>query len=98
MEKCSPGAVALDPAILSEDESLKKLTEVLHHVVPLWLTVDEEVETNFLLEPDNEFNFFLDEVFILLLRDLAFCELGTCSTNLFGLLEVVMSIKRFQYD
>lgn len=94
MKKCLPRAVALDPAVLSEDEAVKEFTEVLHHVVPLRLAMNEKVETNFLLEPDNEFDFFLDEVVILFLRDLALGELGPSSTNLFSLLKGVLSVNR----
>jgi len=81
------GAVALNPSVLSEDKAVEKFTKVLHHVVTLRLAVDEEIEADPLLELNNEVDFLLDEVVILLLRDLAFGELSPSSTDLFSLRE-----------
>ena len=44
------GTIALDPAIFSEGESLELLAEVLDHVVPLKLAVDQHIETDVLLK------------------------------------------------
>ena len=46
----------------------------------------QEVKANILLELDDQINFFLDEIVVFLLSDLAFGELRTSCTNLFGLL------------
>ena len=82
----SPGTVALNPTVLSEDEAVEALTEVLNHVVTLGFTVDEKIETSLLLEADNALNLLLDEVVVLSLSDLPLGELSTSITDLLGLL------------
>lgn len=79
--------VALHPGVLGEDEALKLLSEVLHHVVAFGLTVHEQVEADALLEADNALNLFLDELVVLLRCDLLLVELSASSTNFLGLLE-----------
>lgn len=80
------GAVALDPTVLGEDEAVKALAEVLHHVVALRLAVDEDIEADPLLELDDALDLLLDELVVLLLSDLLLSELSTGSTDLLGLL------------
>ncbi len=78
--------VALDPSILGEDEAVKALAEILHHVVTLGLTVDEEVKAGLLLEANNGLNLLLDELVVFFLGDLLLAELSTSGTDLLGLL------------
>lgn len=85
-EKDSPRAVALYPSILSEDETVELLSEVLNHVVSLGLSVNEQVKTDLLLEADDSLDFLLDELLVLLLSDLTLAKFSTSLTNLFGLL------------
>ena len=66
---------------------MKLLAEVLHHVVSLGFTVNEQVEANFLLEADDALDLLLDEVVVLSLSNLALGELSTSSTDLLGLLK-----------
>lgn len=61
------------------------LSEVLDHVVPLGLSVDEEVESDPLLEGDDSLDLLGDEVVVLGGRDLTLAELGTSNTDLLGL-------------
>jgi hypothetical protein len=82
----------LDPRILREDEALELLAEVLHHIVALRLSVNENVESNLLLEADHSLDLVLDELLVLLLRDLALGELGTSLTNLLGLLQKIYEL------
>ena len=49
--------------------------------------MDEEVKTDALLEADDTLDLLLEEVLILLLRDLTLGELGTSSPDFLGLLE-----------
>jgi hypothetical protein len=86
-----PRTVALHPAILGEDKATEKLAEVLDHVVTLGLAVDEEVEADLLLETNNALDLLLQEVLVLGLAKLALGELGTCLTDLLGLLLEVWS-------
>ena len=72
---------------MGEDEAVKALTEVLDHVVTLGFTVDEQIETNLLLEADDALDLLLDEVVVLSLSNLALGELSTSSTDLLGLLK-----------
>lgn len=73
--------------MLSEDETIEAFTEVLNHVVTLRLSVDQEVKTNLLLEVNDGLNLLLDELLVLLLRDLLLSELGTSLTDLLSLLQ-----------
>ena len=81
-----PRTVALHPAVLGEGEALELLAEVLDHVVTLGLTVDKEVEANFLLESDNKLNLLLDEILVLGFSEFASAKASTSRTNLLGLL------------
>lgn len=49
--------------------------------------MDEEVKTDALLEADDTLDLLLEEVLILLLRDLALGELGTSRPDFLGLLK-----------
>jgi hypothetical protein len=82
-----PRTVALYPSVLSENEAVQLLSKVLDHVIAFSLSVYEQVETNALLETHNMFNFFLDELFILLWSDFFFGQLRTSEANLFCLLK-----------
>jgi hypothetical protein len=53
--------------------------------------VDEEVEADLLLETNNALDLLLQEVLVLGLAKLALGELGTCLTDLLGLLLEVWS-------
>jgi hypothetical protein len=83
----APGAVTLNPARLSEYESMQLLAEVLDHVIPLWFTVNEEIESNALLEAYDNLYFLLDEFLILRLGDFPLPKLSTSTADLFCLLE-----------
>lgn len=48
--------------------------------------MDEEVETDLLLEADNGLDLLLDELVVLLNGDLTLAELGTGLSDLLGLL------------
>jgi hypothetical protein len=84
-----PRTIALDPGVLSEDETVKKFTEVLNHVVPLRFPVDKDIQANALLEAHDMLDFFLNELFIFILGEFTFVKLGTGLTNLLGLLNIV---------
>ena len=79
------GSVRLDPTVGCESIAVKALTEVLHHVVTLGLTVDEDVKVKLLLDADNILNLLLNEALILLSGDLTLGELVTLDTDLLGL-------------
>ena len=79
--------VRLDPGVGGEDVTVEALTEVLHHVVTLGLSVDEDIEVKSFLLLDNELNLALDELLVLLGCDLALSELGASNTDLLGLRE-----------
>ena len=82
-----PRSVALNPGVLSEDETVKLFTEVLNHVIALRLSVDEKVKPDFLLETNDFLNLLLDELLILFLSELALAKLETRRTDLLGLLK-----------
>ena len=88
-----PRTVALDPSILGEDEALKLFSKVLNHVIALRLSMYQEVQTNLLLEANDDFDLFLDEIFVLRLRNLALAELSTSLTNFFCLLQMIISFQ-----
>ena len=78
-------AVALDPTVLGEDESIELFAKVLNHIVPLRFTVDEEIETDFLLEGNDGLDLLFDEGLVIFFGDLALAQLSTSATNLLGL-------------
>lgn len=61
-----PAAIGLDPRVLSKNESIQLLAEILNHVVPLRFPMYQKVQTNLLLETDDRVYFLLDEVVILI--------------------------------
>jgi hypothetical protein len=71
---------------LSEYKAIKLLAEVLNHVITLGFTVNEEIDSNLLLESNNSFDLLFDEFFILGFSDFTFTKLGTSLANFFGLL------------
>jgi hypothetical protein len=66
---------------------MQLLAEVLDHVIPLWFTVNEEIESNALLEAHDGLDFLLDEFLILRLSDFPLPKLGTSTADLLCLLE-----------
>lgn len=80
-------SVTLHPGVGGEDVTGETLTEVLHHVVTLRFTVDEDIEVKLFLDFDNLGNLLLDELLVLLSGDLTLGELVTLDTDLFGLRE-----------
>ena len=79
------GAVRLNPGVGGEDVTSEALTEVLHHVVTLGLTVDEDIEIELLLDLDDVLDLLLDELLVLLRGDLTLGELVTLDADLLGL-------------
>lgn len=81
------GAVRLNPGVGGENVTSEALTEVLHHVVTLGLTVDEDIEIELLLDLDDQLDLLLDELLVLLRSDLTLGELVTLNADLLGLRE-----------
>ena len=79
------GAVGLNPGVGGENVTSEALTEVLHHVVTLGLTVDEDIEIKLLLDLDNILDLLLDELLVLFRSDLTLGELVTLDADLLGL-------------
>jgi len=79
------GAVRLNPGVGGENVTGEALTEVLHHVVTLGLTVDEDIEIELLLDLDDLLDLLLDELLVLLRGDLTLGELVTLDADLLGL-------------
>lgn len=81
------GAVALDPAVLGEDESVEELAEVFDHVVALEFAVDEDVDAEVFLDADAFGDFLADEGVVGFLGDLAVFELEAGLADFGGLRE-----------
>lgn len=79
------GAVRLNPGVGGENVTSESLTEVLHHVVTLGLTVNEDIEIELLLDLDDLLDLLLDELLVLLRGDLTLGELVTLDADLLGL-------------
>jgi hypothetical protein len=77
--------VGLDPSVSGEGITVKTLTEVLDHVVTLWLTVDVDIKIKLFLDLDNVLNLLLNELLVLLGSDLTLGELVTLDTDFLGL-------------
>jgi hypothetical protein len=88
-----PRAVTLDPGILGENKAVQLFTKVLNHIVSFGFTVDQQVETNLLLESDDSLNLRLDEFFVFLFGDLFFAQFGTSLANFLGLLETEYELR-----
>ena len=88
-----PRTVALNPSILGKDKALELLSEVLNHVIALRLSMYQEIQTYLLLEANDGFDLFLDEIFVLRLGELALAELSTSLTDFFSLLYMIVSFQ-----
>ena len=86
MQDALPRPIGLNPGILREDKPVQLLTEVLYHVVPLCLTMNEKIKADLLLETDHFLNLLFYEVFVFGLRDFSFAKFGTSSSDFFRLL------------
>jgi hypothetical protein len=82
----------LNPTILGENKAMELLSKVLNHVIPLRLAVDQEVNTDPLLETNYRLDFLLDELFVLFLSDFLLVELRTSRTDFFSLLNPTMLV------
>lgn len=78
-------SVRLDPAVLGENVTVKSLTKVLDHIVSLGLTVHVDVEANLVLELDDVLDLLLNELLVLLGRDLTLGELVSVDSDILGL-------------
>ena len=65
---------------------MQLLAEVLNHVIPLCFTMNEKIESDFLLEAHDSLNFLFDEFLILRFGNFLLPELGASTTDLFCLL------------
>lgn len=81
------GTVRLNPSVGGESIAIKALTEVLNHVVTLWLTVDIDIEVKLLLDLDNIRDLVLNELLVLGSGNLTLSELVTLDTDILGLWE-----------
>lgn len=79
------GTVRLNPTQLGKDESVQLFTEVLDHVVSFGFTVDEQVQSDLLLESNDLFDFLLHGLFVVLLGELVLVELGSGQSDFLGL-------------
>ncbi|KAM3072695.1 hypothetical protein ACMFMF_011920 [Clarireedia jacksonii] len=77
--------VGLDPCVSGEGITVKTLTEVLDHVVTLWLTVDVDIKIKLLLDLDDLLDLLLNELLVLLSSNLTLGELVTLNTDFLGL-------------
>ena len=75
----------MNPGVGGEGITIKALTEVLHHVVTLRLTVNVDIKVKLLLDLDNILDLLLDELLVLLSGDLTLGKLVTLDTDLLGL-------------
>ena len=81
------GTVGLHPRVLGGVVALQLLGEVLHHVVALRLTVDEDVQVQLLLALDDVRDLVAHRLGVLLLSDLALAQLRARLADLGGLRE-----------
>ena len=81
------GTVRLNPSVGGKSITIKALTEVLNHVVTLWLTVDVNIEVKLLLDLDNIGDLVLNELLVFGSGDLTLGELVTLDTDILGLWE-----------
>lgn len=77
----------MNPGVLGESESFETLSEILNHVVPLGLSVNQKIKTNLVLESDDSLNLLGDESIVLGISELSLSVLSTGSTDLLGLRE-----------
>jgi hypothetical protein len=81
------GTVALNPGVGGEGVAVQALTEELHHIVTLRLTVDEDIEAKLLLDLHVCLDLLLDELVVLGSGDLTLGELLARGADLLGLRE-----------
>ena len=81
------GTVRLDPTVDSESVTFQLFTEELNHIVSFWFTVDQDVQTDFFLESDDSFDFFIDELFVFFTSDGTLVELVSVDSDVLGLRE-----------
>ena len=81
------GAVRLNPAIDCHRHAIKKLSEILDHIVAFRFTVNEHVQSQFFLLGDTESDFFLHRFFIFRFRKGTTLERSACGTDLWRLRE-----------
>jgi len=79
----SPRTIALNPAILSEDEAVELFTEVLNHIVALRFTVYKQVQVELFLDLDIFLDLLLNEFLVFGFSDFALAELCMSSSDLF---------------
>src|SRR5260221_14043843 len=77
--------IALYPAVLGKGEAVKLFAEILHHIVPLELTVGEHVQVNALLQIYGRADFRLDELIVLCLGPFASFSPRASSADFRGL-------------
>lgn len=87
-------SVRLDPSVGRENVTLESLSEVLHHVVTLGLTVHVDVKAKLILNLDALVDLAADECVILLLSDLTLGELVSLDSDLLSLGEGADSGRR----
>ncbi|KAH3665337.1 hypothetical protein OGATHE_004153 [Ogataea polymorpha] len=79
--------IGLHPTVGGESVTLQLLTKVLNHIVSLWLTMDENIQSDLLLESDDLLNLRVDELLVLLSSDLTLDKLVSINSNVLGLWE-----------
>src|SRR5260221_5932009 len=77
--------IALYPAILGKGEAVKLFAEILHHIVPLELTMGEHIQVNALLQIYCRTNLRLDELIVLQLGPFASFSSRASSADFLGL-------------
>jgi hypothetical protein len=60
--------------------------EVLNHVVTFGFAMDQKINADFLLEPNDGLDLLRNKLFVLCLSDLAFAQLSTSLSDLLCLL------------
>lgn len=65
---------------------MELFAEVLNHVVTFGFAMDQKINTDFLLEPNDSFDLLRNELFVLCLSDVALAQLSTSLSDLLCLL------------
>lgn len=65
---------------------MELLSEVLNHVVSFGFTMNQKIDTNLLLEADDNLNLLLNELLIFCFSDFTFAPLSASLANFLGLL------------
>src|SRR5690606_6577958 len=79
--------VRLHPSVLRKSITGQLLSEVLHHVITLKLSVYQHVDIQLLLRADSAFGFFGDSFVVLFLGDDTFLQVRSPLTHVFCLWE-----------